>query len=243
MLAADVIVRYGDRNIYDGDDLIKAVRRSEPEEKVAIEVDRAGTKKTFTVTLDIKEEFTPPPVVVAPGHPFEFDFQRPSQLQGLSLQKLGKQLAEYFETPGKRGVLVTSVKKNSPADSAGFRAGDVITTVNGVAVRDPGDFSEELREAGLSQVPVEVVRKGKVTKLSLKPEKSRKYHDKDGDGDPDWSLFRQRSLPETWFEDFHGADGHDAIERLKNHLSELSDEIRSEVGRLKDSIAREIRNL
>jgi S1-C subfamily serine protease len=50
------------------------------------------------------------------------------------VQELTPQLAEYFGA--KEGVLVASVTDGSPAQQAGIKAGDVITTANGKPVRD-----------------------------------------------------------------------------------------------------------
>ncbi len=65
---------------------------------------------------------------------------------GVQVESLSDQLAGYFGA-ATGGVLVSSVTKESPAEKAGLRAGDVITTVNGTAVRDAGELVEELSEA------------------------------------------------------------------------------------------------
>jgi len=64
---------------------------------------------------------------------------------GLGIQSLTPQLAEYFGT--KDGVLVTSVRPDSPAAKAGLKAGDVITTVDGKAVKDSSAVTDAVREA------------------------------------------------------------------------------------------------
>jgi serine protease Do len=64
---------------------------------------------------------------------------------GIGIQNLTPQLAEYFGT--KDGVLVTTVKPDSPAAKAGLKAGDVITTINGKPVNDAGDLAEVVRRS------------------------------------------------------------------------------------------------
>ncbi len=64
---------------------------------------------------------------------------------GVEVESLGDQLAGYFGATGG-GVLVSSVTKESPAEKAGLKAGDVITTVNGTAVRDAGELVEGLSD-------------------------------------------------------------------------------------------------
>jgi len=53
---------------------------------------------------------------------------------GIGVDDLTDQLAVYFGT--KDGVLVRSVNDGSPAAKAGVKAGDVITSINGEAVKD-----------------------------------------------------------------------------------------------------------
>lgn len=61
---------------------------------------------------------------------------------GVMTQPLSSQLATYFGV--EAGVLVTEVTENSPAAKAGMRAGDVITAVDGTAVKDTGDILERI---------------------------------------------------------------------------------------------------
>jgi S1-C subfamily serine protease len=57
---------------------------------------------------------------------------------GVVVQELTPQLGEHFGS--KDGILVASVSEGSPAEQAGFKAGDVITTVNGKPVNDVDDL-------------------------------------------------------------------------------------------------------
>lgn len=76
---------------------------------------------------------------------------------GVMTQPLSGQLATYFGVPN--GVLVTEVTENSPAAKAGMKAGDVITAINGAAVKDTGDILDQVGkvEAGKT-VAVEISR-------------------------------------------------------------------------------------
>jgi serine protease Do len=76
---------------------------------------------------------------------------------GVMTQPLSGQLATYFGVPN--GVLVTEVTENSPAAKAGMKAGDVITAINGTAVKDTGDILDQVCkvEAGTT-VAVEISR-------------------------------------------------------------------------------------
>jgi serine protease Do len=85
---------------------------------------------------------------------------------GVQVETLSDQLAAYFGVNGG-GVLVSSVTADSPAQKAGLTAGDVITAVNGTAVRDAGELVQELREAGdRSEVKLDLVRDKKHTTVT-----------------------------------------------------------------------------
>lgn len=75
---------------------------------------------------------------------------------GVSIQRLGSQLAEFFGVEG--GALVTSVTEDSPAEAAGLRAGDVIVGIGDEQVEEPGDLIGALRERGAGPVSVRIVR-------------------------------------------------------------------------------------
>jgi membrane-associated protease RseP (regulator of RpoE activity) len=64
---------------------------------------------------------------------------------GIGIQDLTPQLGEYFGT--KDGVLVTNVEADTPAAKAGLKAGDVITSINGKPVADPGQLIESVQSA------------------------------------------------------------------------------------------------
>ncbi len=59
---------------------------------------------------------------------------------GVAIQDLTPEIAEYYGLEPGKGVLVTEVFEDDPADRAGIRAKDVITSVNG----RPVDSSREL---------------------------------------------------------------------------------------------------
>lgn len=63
---------------------------------------------------------------------------------GIEAEDLSGDLGRYFGAPEGEGVLVREVKPSSPADKAGLKAGDVITSVNGQRVRTVGDLREQL---------------------------------------------------------------------------------------------------
>ncbi len=55
---------------------------------------------------------------------------------GVEPQQLNPELAQHFGSQRAEGVIITGVLQNGPAAAAGLRPGDVITQVNGQAIRD-----------------------------------------------------------------------------------------------------------
>lgn len=75
---------------------------------------------------------------------------------GVTVQSLSAQLAEYFGVKDG-GALVTRVTRDSAAEKAGLKAGDVIISVNGDRVRDADDLTHEI--AGVAgEVTLGIVR-------------------------------------------------------------------------------------
>ena len=63
---------------------------------------------------------------------------------GIDAEDLSGQFGAYFGAPDGEGVLVRNVNSGSPAEKAGVKSGDVITSLNGERVRSLGDLREKL---------------------------------------------------------------------------------------------------
>ena len=56
---------------------------------------------------------------------------------GVEVQEITPALAESFKLPEARGAIIAGVLRGGPADKAGVKPGDVLTTINGAPVTDP----------------------------------------------------------------------------------------------------------
>jgi serine protease Do len=63
---------------------------------------------------------------------------------GIDAEDLNGQLGTFFGAPDGEGILVREVNAGSPAEKAGLKAGDVITSLNGERIRSVGDLREKL---------------------------------------------------------------------------------------------------
>ncbi|MBI3766459.1 MAG: PDZ domain-containing protein [Ignavibacteriales bacterium] len=187
-------MKFNDTSIDDSDDLIRAVNRAKPNNEVKVDIIRKGEKKTLMATLGksprmknfsfkFGDQF-PHGLSIPPGDPFHFGFFPSEELYGLKLEKLTKQLGEFFEVPGDKGLLVTQVRKGSDGEKAGFKAGDVITKVGEKTIHNLDDVREELFDGKNGDVNVGIIRKGKALTLTM----SVKGDDDDEEEDDDYSM-------------------------------------------------------
>ncbi|HEX6136997.1 MAG TPA: DegQ family serine endoprotease [Casimicrobiaceae bacterium] len=86
---------------------------------------------------------------------------------GIGIQGLDQTLAESFGLPDSNGALVGTVEKDSPADKAGFKTGDVIRKIDNVPVADSTDVTSRIGNmAPGTKVNVEVWREDKPVTLT-----------------------------------------------------------------------------
>jgi serine protease Do len=90
---------------------------------------------------------------------------------GLDLQEMTPELKRHFALPeGGGGVLVSDVYRNSPADRAGVKRGDVVLTVGGTAVATLSDYQDALAEFTTGdRISLKLSRRGKEISLPLQP--------------------------------------------------------------------------
>ncbi len=196
----DVIVGFDGAKVESPEQLGSMIHATRAGKTVVFAVYRNGEKKNVKVTLGSWPQvnaphaphsegfvsgtprWTPPPVV-AP------DIEVPSisvlsSRHGLVVESLCPQLADYFNVPGGRGVLVRSVEKGSPADAAGLRAGDVIVKLNNEIVHDMADWRRSMRLKA-DQISVTLVRDKReqtvVMHLPASPDSSEMFGDGFGD--------------------------------------------------------------
>ena len=91
---------------------------------------------------------------------------------GVTVESLSPQLADYFGVKDG-GALVSAVTRDSAAEKAGLKAGDVITSVNGEPVRDADSLSREIGDATGTELSIGIVRDKKETTLKATIETRR----------------------------------------------------------------------
>ncbi|RMH04353.1 MAG: PDZ domain-containing protein, partial [Nitrospirae bacterium] len=88
---------------------------------------------------------------------------------GVSIQEVTPELAKRFDAPDTKGALVSDVVKESPADHAGLKRGDIIRTYDGREVQNPTKLRSLVAETHPgTRVDITVFRDGQEKTLSVK---------------------------------------------------------------------------
>jgi serine protease Do len=135
----DTIIGADDVEVKEPRDVINYVSSKPPGAKVKLTVLREGKPRTMTVTLVERE---------AP----EDEDSEPASSRGEARGRLGIRVTDLSANIRQQlgipsdvsGVVIESVGADSPASDKGLTEGDVITEINGVAVRSVAQFRTEL---------------------------------------------------------------------------------------------------
>lgn len=86
---------------------------------------------------------------------------------GVGLVDLTPELRTHFGAPDDAGVMVSTVEDGSPADKAGLKVGDIITSLDGKDIESSWDLRGRVRDLKEGdQVPLQVWRDGKAQNVS-----------------------------------------------------------------------------
>jgi serine protease Do len=187
----DIIYLFDGEEVESAKHLSSLVKKNKPGDTVEIVLYRDGDRKEFDVTLgeypyevsidvddfeDYAEEIGDfaGRLGKSIGVWWHDNFGAEGRL-GMELAELDEDLAEYFDVKDGDGVLVLSVREDSPAEDGGVKAGDVIVAMNGERVSEIDDILDELADPEDEAVELEIVRKGKKQKLELKMEEDELF--------------------------------------------------------------------
>jgi serine protease Do len=91
---------------------------------------------------------------------------------GLEIQAVDRRIARYFSLERIEGVIVSDVKRGSPAERAGFRVRDIILEANGEKINDEASLVTIVDDARTGDiVAMRVLRDGKTITIQLRLEK------------------------------------------------------------------------
>lgn len=230
----DVIVKFNGRKIRKTGDLTHAISKHEAGDIVKVEIERG--KENLEMQVELSER----------PHDWHSKVEIPSLEKlknieirafldvglGVKLQKLNKDLAEYFGTEPDQGVLITEVEEDSPAEDASLKAGDIILSIDGESVQEPDDVWDILGEYDEGDsVKLEILRKRKTQTVTVKL--------KEGYGAAELGMKVAPHLPNVYFKRYERDMDHyhDSLKRYKDEMKGWKEEYNRELKeRLKDEI-------
>ncbi len=152
---------------------------------------------------------------------------------GVTITSLTEQLGDFFGVEDGKGVLITEVLTDSPAEKAGLKAGDVVTGVDGEEIENSSDLQELISEYDQGDmVEISYVRNKKIkaVKVEIAENDSKGYRYSyffNSDDDDDL-----KDLEFIWNE-----------KKFNEHMKEFNKEIDGFNFKLKDFKKNEMRNL
>ncbi|MEP3477057.1 MAG: Do family serine endopeptidase [Hyphomicrobiales bacterium] len=163
----DVILSVNGVQIADVRDLMRQIGEIRPDEVIALEVLRNGTKKQVSVKLGTFPDGKKL-AALQKGEPA-------LELDNKALDDIGLSLAPARDLgKGKKGVVITEVDPDSDASVKGIKVGDVILEVNGKSVNFPADVTSEILKAKKTSAKVILVRVKDGPYYGLKLKKNKK---------------------------------------------------------------------
>ncbi|MCX6640172.1 MAG: PDZ domain-containing protein [bacterium] len=173
----DLITQFNGVKVDDSDHLRKLIAKCKPGDEATLVVMRSGAEKSLKVTMGEAPDKT---VMIASSEgcgdcdspnakkciKIMKGYGKPGAFLGVQLQPLSDQLAEYFKVKEGDGLLVSSVEKDSPAQKAGLKAGDVIVKVGDREVEDRSDLRKAFKDKKKGdEVEITAIRDGKEKKF------------------------------------------------------------------------------
>jgi S1-C subfamily serine protease len=166
----DVIQLVNGEKIRDSQDLVDVISELAPGTAVKMGVWRDGKALELTATLSKRER---PERFVWESKKLP-NFFRSGGYLGIVLQELNPDLAGYFAVKAGEGALIIRVEKDTPAEKAGLKSGDVIVQMGEKKITDADavhNVMADLKKGDI--VTITVVRHGKKETLKVEPDFNR----------------------------------------------------------------------
>jgi serine protease Do len=184
----DIITKVGDQKVTSPNTLSEAIRSKKPNEEVEITYLRDGKEKKVTAKLGESKgavsmhnfNFNMPEIRAFSDRDFNFEYLQP-RLNGMQnelflIQNRPKFGATIQDTEEGNGVKVLEIEADSPSAKSGLQKDDVITEVDGKAVKNVAEARAALRAKNDQNLwTVKVLRGGKPVTVEVKiPKKLNK---------------------------------------------------------------------
>ncbi len=209
----DIILKFDNKDLMSAQELASEIRKHKPGQDVSLQIKRDDKTMTVKVKLGEvpKEEarremelrfprlFPPrgvppeaaPPALTprperAPRQPLlkrDFFAWENRKYIGVYLQELTPELSEYFGVKDGKGLLVSRVTKDSPAEKAGLKVGDVILKADGQkteTLRDLIGRIQKLREGDKIKLDILRDKKSMTVEATIEEEERQDFFSPEG---------------------------------------------------------------
>jgi len=190
----DIILSLDGKDITSSPLLVSEIRKRRPGQDINLKIEREG--KTMDVRVKLGEPpeqearrelewtfpklFPPLPPEAPRAMPGKtpkppllkrfFSWEKRKYI-GVYLEELNKELSEYFGVKEGTGLLVSRLTKDSPAEKAGLKIGDVIVKVDGVRVETVSGLSEIVQDKKKGdKIKLEIIRDKKTMNVEVEVE-------------------------------------------------------------------------
>jgi S1-C subfamily serine protease len=185
----DIIVEFDGEKVTSTHMLAHEIRMHKPGDKVEMIIKRDQKKDTLRVELgeyseknimaEFKKKF---PLLFSPDRfklekatePEEWPLpliDRERNYIGVYLEKINRELSEYFGVSEGTGLLVTKIVKDGPAEKAGLKVGDVIIKADGNRIETRKELEEIIRKKKKNEkMTLQIIRDKRMKRVELKVE-------------------------------------------------------------------------
>ncbi len=181
----DILLKINDREITDAEMFAREIRNRRPGEEVRLEIERKGKKQEIKAKLGAYPaeeaqrelearwpEFFRSFPLVRPERP-TLPREAPRSWErrryiGIYPEEIGRELADYFGVKEGRGLLITRLEPDSPAEKAGLKVGDVVVRADGERVESIDSLSSLLQQKKKGdKIKLEIVRDKKTLVIEV----------------------------------------------------------------------------
>lgn len=262
----DIVLKIEREEVASTKMLAKEIRKRKPGKNITLKIERKGKEIDVKVKLGVYSEtnvrieleskfprlfFAPkPPKVPAvpkllelrklpePSEPKMFSWSvKQRKYIGIYLEEINRELSVYFGVKEGRGLLVAKITKDSPAEKAGLKVGDVIIKADGIRTERARDLTGVIqdKEKG-KRIKLELLRNKKMKSIEVEIEEERSgfsYSYKDWEDYVDsWESYSENM--EKQYKKWQDSEEYEKVmKRLNKKFEEIGENYKESAGKLR----------
>ena len=152
--SGDVILEFDGKPVKAPKNIVEMVAAREVGETVIFKVSRDGKEKEIKVVLAPWGVKSATAKAAVPD-----EKERKNKDVGITVKSLTEIIAKKFGLKTDKGVVITAIEKNSPADKGDLQIGDLIKEVDKKEIKEKDDFEKAMSTADLKEGVLFVVER------------------------------------------------------------------------------------